>query len=563
MIKKLSAYLLLVCLVLLSFSCKTGEEPHSKNIFSKGGALIIAIKNDVDFFNPLYSNDINSGLINDLIFGALTYSEFNVDSGKLVYFPNLARSWKISADKKSITYYLKTELKWSDEENFSAKDIYYSYYLYTNPEVMSVRQDVEKFFIHDKTGKILPSESFKIINDTTITFHFNYPVEDPLFITGLPIIPEHIFKKIPIPDLLRNEINYNPIGIGPFKLENYSRQNQIVLVRNDSSFYDKIPHIEKLIFKVIPDYNSRLNQIKNGEIDLITEVRPEDAKIFLEQYPQIKVETITGRDYDYIGWNNIDYKTYHQSKYKVIKPHPLFGDKEIRLALTLAINRKEILEGYFGKFGKLAETPISPLFKKFFNDKLINLPYNPEKSKEILYRKGWKDINGDGILDKNGKSFKFKLTIATGKPHREFAATIVKRDLRKIGVDVEIEMLETSLFFSNLFERKLDAWIAGWTVPLDLDLEAFWGSDLSKNFFNVCGYQNPEIDKIFGELKKVKSENQKIELLHQFQEILYKDQPVTFLYWIDNIIAYNSKLKNTKFNPIAYTNRIWEWFLEQ
>lgn len=561
MLKKIFIFLFTVLIVYSSFTCKVKDEPESIINPKSGGELFIAIKNDVDFFNPLYSNDINSGLINDLIFSALTYSEFNVDSGRLVYYPNLARDWRISDDKKSITYYLKTNLKWSDGEKFTARDVYYSYLLYTHPEVMSVRYDVERFFIHDKNQKILPSKSFQIKNDSIITFNFSFPVDDPLFVTGLPILPEHIFKKIPFNKIFKSDVNSNPIGIGLFKLENYSRQHQIVLVRNDSSNYDKIPFIEKLIFKVIPEYNSRINQLKNGEVDLLTDIRPEDVEILKRNYKQIIIERIEGRDYDYIGWNNIDHITLKRSDGKTIRPHPLFGEKEIRLALTLAINRKEILEGYFGEFAKLAEAPISPIFKKYFNEQLKHIPYDPKEAKKLFEKHGWRDTNGDGIIDKNGIPFKFKLTIATGKPQREFAATIVKRDLKKIGIYVEIETLETSLFFSKLFERNLDAWIAGWTIPLDLDLEPFWGSDLTKNFFNVAGYQNPEIDIIFSSLKEVKSENERIELIYRFQEIIQNDQPVTFLYWIDNIIAYNKKLKNVKLNPIAYTNRIWEWFI--
>ncbi len=543
------------------FSCKEKAEiPHTK-ISDKG--LLIAIKNDVDFFNPLYSSDIISGVINDLIFSALTYSEFNSDSGKLIYYPNLAKQWEISKDKKSITYFLKTNLRWSDGEKFSARDVQYSYFLYTHPEVMSVRQDIEKFFIHNKNGYVDYQKSFVVLNDSTIIFNFSSSVEDPLFVTGLPIIPEHIFKQIPLKDIFNHEINFKPVGIGPFKLENYLRQQQIVLVKNDSAHFDKIPHIKKLIFKVITDYNSRINQLKNGEIDLVTDIHPADAEILKKEFPQIKVEKIMGRDYDYIGWNNIDNETYKKSNGKIVKPHPLFGNKEIRHALTLAINRKEILEGYFGEFAHLAESPISPIFKGFFNEALKPIQYNPEEAKKLLAKYGWRDTDGDKILDKAGLPFKFKLTIASGKPHREFAATIIKSDLAKIGIDVEIEMLETSLFFSNLFEKKLDAWIAGWTIPLDLDLEAFWGSDLKKNFFNVCSYQNVEVDQVFNDLRKTKSLEEKKKLIHRFQEILQQDQPVTFLYWIDNIIAYNKKLKNTKFNPISYTNRIWEWYIEK
>ncbi len=556
-------FFILLSLLFILISCKTEKDLGEHTLPQYGGKIFIGIKNDVDIFNPLYSNDITSGIINDLIFGGLVFSEFNQGTGKLIYYPNLARNWDFSQDGKSITYYLKTNLRWSDGKNFSAEDVQYTYFLYTHPEVMSVRQDMERFFIKDNFSKIDTSLSFKIINDSIIKFNFSHKVDDPWFITGLPILPKHIFSKIPIDKLLNDEINYKPIGIGPFKLENYARQQQIILSRNDSVNYDKIPYIEKLIFKVIPDYNSRLNQLKNGEIDLMTDIRPEDAIDIKNKFNNLRIERIRGRDYDYIGWNNIDHKLYHQSKGKLIKPHPLFGDREIRRALSMAINRKEILEGYFGEFASIAETPISPIFKEYFNANLKSFSYDPEEAKRIFENNGWKDSDHDGILDKNGIQFKFKLSIATGRPQREFAATIIKRDLEKIGIKVEIEILETAIFFSRMYERKLDAWIAGWTVPLDLDLEPFWGSDLNKNYFNVIGFQNKKVDMIFRELKMAKTIEERKKLIYLFQEIIQSDQPVTFLYWIDNIIGYNKRIKNIQLNPVTYTNKIWEWFVTQ
>ncbi len=555
---------LLILLITSTFfpSCdkKSGSSVSDE---SKNNLIIFGIRNDVDFFNPLYSNDITSGLINDLIFSGLTYAEFDSDSGKLIYYPGLAYKWKISPDKKSITYYLKTNLRWSDGKPFTSKDVKYTFYLYTNPEIMSVRQDIERFFIHKKDGNLDYDKSFVILSDSVFQFNFNNPVDDTLFITGLPILPEHIFSQIPPEKLINHEINFKPIGIGPFVLENYSRQHQFILKRNKEENYDKIPYIEKLVFKVIPDYNSRINQLKNGEIDLLTDIRPEDAELLRSQSDRIEIKFIKGRDYDYIGWNNIDIQKFTESNQKIIQPHPLFGNKEVRRALTLAINRKEILDGYFGRYASIAESPISPIFKEFVNNNLKIIPYNPDEAKRILEKNGWQDRNGDGIIDKNGIPFKFKLAISAGKPHREFAATMIKNYLKKIGIDVEIEILENSLFFSKMFERKLDAWIAGWTIPLDLDLEPFWGSNLEQNFFNVTGYQNKNIDKLFSELKKTNSFEKMKRIIYKIQEILQEDQPVTFLYWIDNIIGYNKKIKNVKLNPIAYTNRIWEWYIEK
>lgn len=555
-------FIIIAGTVFLFFSCK-GKSDKTNNKLTKEKSITIAIRSDIDFFNPLYSSDINSGLINDLIFGALTYSEFDTSKGELTYLPYLASRWEISKDKRSITFTLNTELKWSDGHVFSAYDVQYSYLLYTHPDVMSVRQDFEKYFFKQKNGVIDYKKSFQIINDSTIKFNFIEEVDDPLFVTGLPILPKHVFDTIPFNRIFYSEINFKPVGIGPYVLENHIPRQQVILRKNDSTRFNKIPKIEKLIFKVISDYNSRINQLKNGEIDLVTDIRPEDAKQIETNFQNIKIDRISGRDYDYIGWNNIEINIFQKSGGKIINAHPLFGSKKVRQALTYAINRIELLENYFGKFAILAENPISPIFKILNHDETIKLEYNPQKAKQLLTEEGWQDTDNDKILDKNGIPFKFKLSIASGKPHREFSATLIKNYLSQVGIIAEIEVLEPSVFFSKMFERKLDAWIAGWTVPLKLDLAPFWSSALDKNPFNVVGFRNFEVDKILMELPNLHSYPERKSAIQKFSQMIQDEQPVTFLYWIDNIIGYNKKIKNIKLNPIGYTNRIWEWYISE
>ncbi|MBM4175920.1 MAG: hypothetical protein FJ213_07080 [Ignavibacteria bacterium] len=560
--KLIALYALILSLIILP-SCKDAQNPSKETAMEPqfGGNVTVGISSDVDVLNPLFSQDIISGTINDLIFGALNYSEFDLEKGELVYLPNLANSWEISPDNRSVKYHLNIALRWSDGYKFTADDVQFSYYLYTHPEVGSVRQDMTSYFISEGKTKVEIEKAVKVENDSTVVFNFNQSADDPLFVSGLPILPKHIFEKIKLKDLFVNDVNQNPVGIGPFKFQKWDKQQQIILVRNDSVNYIKIPYLEKLTFKILPDYNNRINQLKSGEIDLAQNLRPEDAQTIKKDFNKLNVEKISGRDYDYIGWNCIDHEQFVNSGNKKITPHKLFGDSKVRQALTYAINRKEMLEGFFGEFGNIAVTPISSIFKTKANTDLLPYEFNPNKAKQLLSESGWKDSNDDKIIDKNGIPFKFKLMIPAGKPQREYAATIIKINLLAVGIEVEIEVVEPSVFFENMFTKKYDAWIAGWTIPLDLDFEGFWSSDLEKNFFNVTSYQNKEVDEIFAKLKLTNDIEATRELLFRFQEILHRDQPTTFLYWVDNLVGYNVRLKNLQLNPLAFTNRAWEWFV--
>jgi peptide/nickel transport system substrate-binding protein len=315
------------------------------------------------------------------------------------------------------------------------------------------------------------------------------------------------------------------------------------LKADEKSFLYKPGIVKELIFKVVPDYNSRVTQLKDGEIDLMENVKPDQVND-LKALNNIKIASVKGREYDYNGWNN---------------SNVLFSSPIVRNALTYAINREEILSEYLGNHGDLAVGPVAPIFRDSYNHDLKPIEYNPEKAKELLAGEGWKDLNKDGIIEKNGVQFSFILNYAGGNPRREFAATVIKNNLKAIGIDVKPEPLEPGVFAEKMFSHKLNAWLAGWSVPIPLDLKPYWFSDLKLAPFNLSGYKNTDADELLGKIEKSKAGNDKNILYQKFQKIIYEDSPVTFLYWVDNIVAYNNRLENIKITPLGSVHHCWYW----
>ncbi|MCL6493845.1 MAG: hypothetical protein K6T54_03585, partial [Ignavibacterium sp.] len=141
------------------------------------------------------------------------------------------------------------------------------------------------------------------------------------------------------------------------------------------------------------------------------------------------------------------------------------------------------------------------------------------------------------------------------------ASTVIKNNLKQIGIDVKVEKLEFGVLMDGLLNRKLDSWILAWFIPLPLDLKSYWYSDLRQTQMNFAGYQSEEADKVMLELEKKHSKEEYVELMKKFQQIISDDQPVTFLYWFDNIVCYNKRIKNITINPFGPVQRIWEWRL--
>ena len=199
------------------------------------------------------------------------------------------------------------------------------------------------------------------------------------------------------------------------------------------------------------------------------------------------------------------------------------------------------------------------MFKSYYNPGLQTDGFNPARAKEILMANGWEDKNSDGILEKGNVEFSFDLYISTGNPRRNYVATIVKNNLKAVGIEANIQMLEMGAFVERLMKRNYDAWIAGWTIPVPIDLNPYWNSDIELGFLNFSSYQNKEKDEILNQLQQRISEQKKIELYKKLQSIFYVDEPVTFLYWFDNIIVYNKRISKINFSMLGLVKNAWEW----
>jgi peptide/nickel transport system substrate-binding protein len=264
-------------------------------------------------------------------------------------------------------------------------------------------------------------------------------------------------------------------------------------------------------------------------------------------------------NYEFIGWNNIDGEYYNMTG--KIRPHRLFGNRNVRKALTMAINTNEIIQACLGVYGQPCNSPIAPIFKNEYNSDLTAIGYDHSAAAALLAKEGWIDHNRNGIIDKDGVEFSFTLVINSGNPRREYVANMIKNYLQKIGIEVKVEKLEWNIFDTKTMSRELDAFISGLSVSIDFDLYNFWHSDFSIAQMNDAGFQNKRVDYLIDKIN-ISDRKEAIPFLKEFQEILHEEQPCTFLYWYSNIIGYNKRLKNVNPNILDFYNDISVWQLD-
>jgi peptide/nickel transport system substrate-binding protein len=550
MIRKL---LLLLPILLSAFLSSCGPKTEHPN------RVVIGIPADVNTFNPLFAFSVDEGQVTELLYLSLADFRWNEDLGELEAHPMLAKSWEWADDSSSISFYLRDDVMWSDSIPLTAEDVVFSLDVYSDPAVNSRLYGFFEDFYTDEENHIDVQKTFHVESDDELQINFK-PGSTPKLIDVVhPVIPKHIFDKYDRKDIETADANFNPVTSSPFVLKEWDRNQTIIFGVNENSFLYNPDNIDELIFKIIPDYTSRLTQLTKGEIDLMELISTEDIEE-LENSDIVNLMTIEGREYDYVAWNNIDPNVYQEGGR--ITSNKFFGKKEVRIALSHAINRKEILEEYLYNYGELAATPISPIFTSYFNSDIEQYNYDPEKAKEILNKEGWQDSNSNGVIDKNGIEFEFTLNIPSGKPLRTYASTIIKNNLNAVGINVNVETLEMGSLMDKLYSKSMDAWMAAWYIPIPIELKVFWYSDLQYSPLNFASYQNNQADTIIDELTKNTSMDKKKKLYFKFQDIIHRDEPVTFMYWTSNIVGVNESLRNLGIGPLGAVTHCWEWSVE-
>ncbi len=497
-----------------------------------GDALVIGTIADASVLVPMIATDAMSHEVSSHIFlGVVKYSP------DLRIVGDLAEKYKISSDQKTITFYLKKGVKWADGKEVTARDVYFGYKLITNPNIPSP-------YVSD----FLEVKKFEILNKYTFRVTYKRPFASALSSWGnLVVLPEHILKGKNL-QYLTNVFGRKPVGNGPFELEKWKPQEEIVLKYNPL-FYKGRPYLNYIIYKIIPDTSTLFMELMSGDIDWISLTPLQYLKLKRDKRlrKRFKIYKYPSFSFTYIGYN---------------LRYPLFKDRRVRMALCYAVNREEIVKGALLGQGIPAYGPYKP--GTWFYNKAVEkfCPYNPEKALSLLKEAGFKR-NKDGILEKNGRPFEFTLLVNQGNLARLLAAQIIQRELSKIGIKVKIRVVEwTTLIHQFIDTRRFEAVILGWVTGVDPDLyDIFHSSKIKPPGLNFVGYSNKEVDKLLEEGRYTLDQKKRKKIYYKLQMILARDQPYTFLYIPMSLEAIDKRFHGVKLSALGVGYNIEEWWV--
>ena len=494
-----------------------------------GGGIVMGTIGDATSMIPMITSDASSSEVQGFIYnGLLKYSP----DMRLV--GDLAESWQVSPDGLTITFKLRKGVRWQDGKPYTAKDALFSYQFMVDPNTPT-----------PYSGDYQKVAKAEAVDDHTFRVTYKEVFAPGLASWGLSQLPAHLLKG---KDIRKSPLNRHPVGTGPYKMKSWETGSSIVLQAN-RDYFEGRAHLEKVTFRVIPDNATLFLELRAGGIDwmglsALQYRRQTTTEFFKRNFAKYRY---LSSSYTYLGWNLKDER---------------FKDKRVRQALTYAINKKEIIKGVLMGLGQPATGPYKP-GTVWYNPKVRRYPYDPQKARELLARAGWKDTDGDGLLDKNGKPFEFTIITNQGNSYRANTGVIIQHRLAKLGIKVGLRVIEWAAFIKEFIQKgRFEACLLAWTITPDPDLFDVWHSSAARpGGLNVTQYKNPEIDRLLEAGRSTFDQAKRKAVYDRIQEIMAEDQPYTFLYVPEALPIVNARIKGIKPAPSGITYNFIHWWV--
>ena len=485
----------------------------------QGGSITIGTMSLPVRISPLQPSVFVSNELLDLLF--LRLHRVDHKTGKMK--PLLAESWEFSEDLKSITYYLRKDVKWWDGELVTANDILYTYQKMKDPETNYPSVNSLRFI-----------KEVQVLQPYVIKFVCERVYADILTDTDIMPIPEHLHAE------QGADFAADPVGNGPYRIEEWAPGRGMVLTINQQ-YHFGAPPLERIQLKNYTNAENMLDDFVKGDLDAILDITAADAQ-GLSDNENVSVLKQPGNTYLYVAWN---------------QRNRFLKEQTVREALAMAIDRRRILDEVYRGMGVISSGPLTPS-SWGYNAEVMPIEHDRERARRILQEQGFRDSNRNRFIDKGGDEFSLRLVTNQENPDRAAILRYVAEDLREIGIRVMTETLPTDGFIDALVQGQFDGFIMGWSVGDKIDPAAFWSS---QGRYNFISYGNEVIDSLIEAGVSMLDRNKARKVWNMFQQIIHEDQPYAFLVVPDRIAAAYKRVRGVD-HEVRLANAQHYWIPE-
>lgn len=457
--------------------------------------------------------------------------------------PYLAESWEIAEDGTSITFRLRDDVRWHDGERTDAHDVAFTYRALSNP----LAEYANAAYWDPYVGG---DEAVEVVDDFTVRFTTT-PHTEPLDAwRAVGILPEHLLGDVP-PDELRGH-PYGmmcPVGNGPFVFFERVGQQRWVFVANPA-FPEALggrPYVDRYVYRVVPDANTMGLELTSGAVEVALNTAPARAAATVAD-DDLNLVAHAGRGVAFIAWN---------------ARRPPLSDVRVRRALTMGIDRDALVESVVEGYGSVAHSLVPP-FHWAYAEGVGRVPHDRVEARRLLDEAGYVDADGDGWREDGGERFTVEVQIASQSTTQIQMATIAQAQLRDIGVELELNILDVQQLVANVTspDRPFQGAFLQWITDFKIDDSGLLHSRSSEEPYAFSGTQNPELDAVLVQLQETLDRDEARPIWRRYQELLGEVQPYTFFYFPDRMSGVNKRVNGVVMDARGDLVNVREWWLD-
>ena len=507
-----------------------------------GGTLVISTTADPGTLFPPFVISLQAKQITEQIYDYLADvgPDLNTRNEK-GFRPGLSDRWRWSGDSLMLAFHINPRAKWHDGRDVTARDVQFTFALNKNP-ALGGRMGTELANI----------DSVTVTDSLTAVFWFRArsPTQFLDAAAQLLSLPAHQLEKIPV-DSLR-EGAPPPIGTGRFRLRKWDKGASVEIIADTSNFRGRA-RLDRVIWSVAPEFPTAVTRLFSGDADLFDALRPENLRE-LARHGTLRAILLPGMDYAFLRFNLRDPANNK-------RPHPLFGDRDLRRAITMAVNRGTLVRSVLDTF---ALVPVGPIVHAYptTDPRGAQLPFDSARASRLLDSLGWVRQGADGMRAKNGRELAFTLIIPTSSLNRIRMGPLLQEQLRRMGIRVQLEQLEGSTEGDREARGAFDAALGGWTMSSSPDgMKGAWSSQgIGKNGVNYGSYSNPRFDALLDSALWADSARAR-EKFTRALAIINEDAPAIWLYEPRKIIGVHRRIRTTEMRPDAWWFDLADWYI--
>jgi peptide/nickel transport system substrate-binding protein len=508
-----------------------------------GGTYVESVGGYPQSLNPLLSfyNDADSDVAT-LAFSGLT--RMTMDGS---VEPDLAQGWEIDPSGITYTFHLNTKARWHDDRYVTSDDVLFTVDLIQDPDYPGP-QDLSKLWNAVQARKI---------DDYTVQFTLEEPYAAFMDYTTIGLLPAHLLQDIQASDLPNLDFNREPIGTGPFRLTEITREEgQItsVMLKRYPRYYGPSPYLENIVLRFYPTPRAAFEAYQDGLVEGVS---------------RIPVEILTD------AWQEEDlvFHTAPTSEMVMLYLNQLitdtlpFNDKTVRQALLYGLDRQRLVDETLLGQAIIPETPLLPGTWAYSTQDVPTYDYDTEQAQALLTQAGWvRDTMTMSLHNAAGDPLHFTLIAANDSRDMAVAEAIANQWTR-LGISVTVDGVPPLALSGALESRSYQALLSHLVIPGDPDLYPLWHETQAFAGQNYAGFRHRRISEVLEQARTTVDRGRRITLYREFQQLFMDEVPALPLYVPVYTYAIDRRVQGTQMAPLMHTGdrfrTVADWFVLQ